>query len=73
MKYKAMGITGVLLMVLGLAIIIMQLMAREKSVIGSIAGGATPITTGSILIGVSQMLERKNRKKSIEGADTPKG
>jgi hypothetical protein len=56
MKHKVMQITGALLMVLGAALIILQLMAREKSVIGSIAGGATPISMGSILIGVSNML-----------------
>ena len=59
MKYKVIRIIGVLLLVLGAALIILHLTAGEKSVIGSIAGGATPIITGCILLGVSRMLERK--------------
>ena len=71
MKYKVIRIIGVLLLVLGAALIILQLMAREKSVIGSIAGGATPITTGALLLGVSRMLERR-KKASGDPSDTPK-
>jgi predicted phage tail protein len=70
MKYKVMEIVGVLLLVLGAALIILQFMAKEKSVIGSIASGASPIGIGAVLIGVSQMLERK--KASIDRPDTPK-
>ena len=70
MKHKVIGIIGVLLLVLGAALIILQLMAGEKSVIGSIAGGAMPIIMGSILLGVSRMLERK--KASRDPSDTPK-
>jgi hypothetical protein len=61
MKYKLVGITGLLLMVLGLALIIMQLMAREKSIVGSIASGGTPISMGTVLVAVSRMLKRKQR------------
>ena len=70
MKHKVIGIIGVLLIVLGVALIILQLMAREKgsSVIHSIARGATPITMGTLLIGVSRMLERK---KASGGATAP--
>ena len=70
MKHKVIGIIGVLLLVLGAALIILQLMAGEKSVIGSIAGGATPIFMGSILLAVSRRLERK--KASRDPSDTPK-
>ena len=70
MKYKVIRIIGVLMLVLGAALIILQLMAREKSVIGSIAGGATPIIMGALLLGMSHMLERK--KASGDPSDTPK-
>jgi len=70
MKHKVIRIIGVLLLVLGAALIILQLMAREKSVIGSIAAGATPITMGALLLGVSLRLERK--KASGDPSDTPK-
>jgi membrane-bound ClpP family serine protease len=70
MKHKIIGIIGVLLLVLGAALIIHQLMTREKSVVGSIAGGATPIIMGSLLLAVSRRLERK--KASGDPSDTPK-
>jgi hypothetical protein len=70
MKHNGIGIIGVLLVVLGAAFIVLQLMEREKSVSGSIAGGMTPILTGSILIGVSRRLERK--KAMGAPADTPR-
>ena len=70
MKHKILGIMGMLMLVLGVVLIILQLVASEKSLIGSIAAGASPITTGSILIGVSHMLERK-KKSSIDRSDTP--
>lgn len=59
MKHKVIRIIGVLLLVLGAALIILQLMAREKPVIGTIAAGATPIIMGALLLGMSRMLERK--------------
>ena len=71
MKYKVIRIIGVLLLVLGGTVIILQLMAREKSVIGSIAVGATPITIGAMLLGTSLMLENK-KKSSGDPSDTPK-
>ncbi len=70
MKYKVIGIMGVLLLALGAALIILQLVAREKSVIGSIAAGSSPICTGAILLGVSRMLQRK--KAAIDRSETPK-
>ncbi len=71
MKHKVIGIIGVLFLVLGATLIILQLLAREKSVIGSIAGGSTPIVVGSMLCSVSLMLRRK--KASGDPSDTPKG
>lgn len=71
MKYKVVRIFGVLLLILGVALIVLQLMAREKSVIRSIAGGATPISIGSILLGVSGMLERKKASRDL--SETPNG
>lgn len=70
MKYIFVTTTGVLLLVLGMAIIILQLTSEEKTVVGSIAAGGSPIAIGAMLIGVSQMLKRKNA--SIERSDTPK-
>ena len=70
MKHKVIGIIGVLLLVLGVVFIILQFMAGGKSVVGSIAVGATPISIGTLLIGVSRMLERK--KASRDPSDTPK-
>ncbi len=66
MKHKVLRIIGVLLLVLGAALIILQLMAREKSVFKSIAGGATPISMGSILLGASRRLDKKKRLQAID-------
>ena len=71
MKHKVIGIIGVLLVVLGAALIILQLMAREKSVIGSIAGGATPIIMGALVLGLSLGLSRR-KKAPGDPSDTPK-
>ena len=71
MKHKVLRIIGVLLLVLGAALIILQLMAREKSVIGSIAGGATPIMMGALVLGASLASSRR-KKGSGDPSDTPK-
>ncbi len=71
MKYKVIRIIGVLLLVLGLALIVLQLIAKEKSVIGSIAVGSTPITMGAVLVGISSMLENK-KKRSVNPLDRTK-
>ena len=71
MEYKVIRIIGVILLAMGAALIILQLIAREKSVIGSIAGGATPITMGALLLGMSLMQENK-KKASEDPPDTPK-
>lgn len=69
MKHKVIIIIGVLLLVLGTALIILQLTTREKSVIGTIAAGATPIFMGALVL----VLGLSRRKKaSGDPSDTPK-
>ena len=71
MKHKVIGIIGVLLLVLGAALIILQLMEGKKSVFTSIAAGGTPICLGGVLLGLSLRLE--NKKNASGGpSDTPK-
>ena len=71
MKHKVIGIIGVLLLVLGAALIILQLMEGKKSVFRSIAAGGTPICLGGVLLGLSLRLENK-KKASGDPTDTPK-
>ena len=71
MIHQVIGIVGLLLLVLGVVLIILQITEGEKTVIRSIAGSATPIFMGTILIVMSRVLERK-KKASIELSDTPK-
>ena len=70
-KYKVIRIIGVVLLVLGAALIILQIMEGGKSAIGSIAGGATPIIMGALLLGISLRLENKERA-SGDPSNTPK-
>jgi hypothetical protein len=67
MTHKVIRIIGVLLLVLGAALIILQLRTGEKPVIKSLAKGATPITMGALLIGVS-----RRKKASGDPSDTTK-
>ncbi len=71
MNYKVMRIIGVVLLVLGAAAIIIAILEAEKSVIGSIAAGGTPILIGGILLGRSLRLENES-KASGDPSDTPK-
>ena len=71
MKYKVIRIIGVVLLVLGAALIILQLMAGEKSVFRSIAAGGSFIGLGGGLLGLSLRLENK-KKASGDPSDTPK-
>ena len=71
MKHKVIRIIGVLLVVVGAAVIIHNLTTTEKSVIGSIAGGVMPIIMGALVLGVS--LGASRRKASGKSSDTPKG
>ena len=71
MKYKVIRIIGVVFLVLGAALITLQLMEREKSVIKSIASGGGTICLGGVLLGLSLRLENKT-KGSGNPSDTPK-
>ena len=71
MKYKIIRIIGVLMLVFGAALIILQLAAKEKSVVGSIAAGATPIIMGTLVLAVSFAAERR-AKASGAPSDTQK-
>ena len=71
-KYKVVRIIGLLLLVLGVALIILQMMEGGKSVVGTIAAGGAPITLGFALLGLSFRLENK-LKASGDPSDTPKG
>lgn len=68
---KVIRIIGVLMVVLGVAVIILQLTTTEKSVVGSIAGGAMPIIMGALVLATS--LAASRRKASGKSSDTPKG
>ena len=59
MKHKVIIIIGVLLLVLGTAIILLQFTTGEKSVIGTIAAGATPIIMSALVLGQGLRMRRK--------------
>ena len=67
MKHKVIRIIGVLLLVLGAAIIIHQLTTTEQRVIKSIARGSTPLIMGALVLGWS-----RRKKASGDPSDTPK-
>jgi hypothetical protein len=69
MKHKVIRIIGVLMLVVGAALIILQLMEGGKSVIKTLARGTTPITMGCLLIAVSL---RDRKKAPGDSSDTPK-
>ena len=71
MNYKVIRIIGVVLLVLGATLIILQIMEGGKSVIQTIGAGGTPILFGGILLGHSLRLENKS-KASGDPSDTPK-
>lgn len=68
---KVIRIFGVLSVVLGVALIILQLTTTEKSVVGSIAGGAMPIIMGALVLATS-LAWSKRKKASGDPSDTPK-
>ena len=70
-KYKVIRIFGVVLLVLGVALIILQIMEGGKSVIQTIGAGGSPIGLGGVLFGLSLRLENKS-KASGDPSDTPK-
>ena len=71
MRYKVIRIIGVALLVLGAALIILQVMEGEKSLIQTIGAGGAPIAVGGSLLGLSLRLENK-KKASGDSSDTPK-
>jgi hypothetical protein len=71
MKYKVIRIIGVMLLVLGAALVILQIMEGGKSVIQTIGAGGTPIGLGGLLLGMSLRMENK-MKASGDPSDTPK-
>ncbi len=52
-RYKVIRIIGVVMLVLGAALIILQIMEGGKSVIHAIGAGGTPICIGGVLLGLS--------------------
>jgi hypothetical protein len=70
MKHTVIGIIGLLMMVLGVGLIILQLMEGGKSVVGSIATGSSSIAIGSVLIGMSQVLKRKRASQATNNHST---
>ena len=61
MRYKIIRIIGVVLLVLGAALIILQIMEGGKSVIQTIGAGGTPTCLGGALLGLSLRLENKEK------------
>jgi len=70
-RYKVIRIIGVVLLVLGAALIILQIMEGGKSVIQTIGAGGSSIGLGGVLFGLSLRLENKE-KASGDPSDTPK-
>ena len=70
-RYKVIRIISVALLVMGAALIILQLMEGGKSVIQSIGAGGTPIGLGGVLFSLSHRLENKEKASAVP-SDTPK-
>jgi hypothetical protein len=70
MDYKTIRIIGVVLLVLGAAAIILQIMEGGRSVVRTIAAGGPPILIGGLLLGRSFRLENKSQA-SGDPSDTP--
>ena len=70
-RYKVIRIIGVVLLVAGAALIILQIMEGGKSVIQTIGAGGAPICLGGVLLGISLRMENK-MKASGDPSDTPK-
>ena len=60
-RYKVIRIIGVVLLLLGAAMIILALVEGEKSIIQSIAAGGGAIAVGGALFGMSLRLENKEK------------
>lgn len=72
MNYKVIRIIGVVMLVLGAAVILMGILEGEKSVLRSIAAGGTPILIGGILLGRALRMENDSQASS-DPSETPKG
>ena len=70
-RYKRIRIIGVVLLVLGAAMIILALVEGKKSVIQSIGAAGGLIAVGGALFGMSLRLENKE-KASGDPSDKPK-
>ena len=70
-RYKVIRIIGVVMLVLGAVLIILQIMEGGKSVIQTIGAGGSWIGVGGVLFGLSLRLENK-AKASGDPSDTPK-
>ena len=70
-RYQVIRIIGVVMLVLGAALIILQIMEGGKSVIQTLGAGGSQIGLGGVLLGLSFRLENK-MKASGDPSDTPK-
>lgn len=70
-RYKVIRAIGVVLLVLGAALIILQMMEGGKTVIQTIGAGGPLIGVGGALFGMSLRLENRE-KASGDPAGTPK-
>ena len=70
-RYKVIRIIGVVLLVLGAALIILKTLEGGKSVIQTLGAGGSWIGLGGALFGLSLRLENKE-KASSDPSDTPK-
>jgi hypothetical protein len=70
-RYKVIRVIGVVLLVLGAALIILQMMEGGESVIQTIGAGGPSICLGGVLFGLSLRLENK-AKASGDRSDRPK-
>ena len=61
MRYKRIRIIGVVMLVLGAAMIIIAFVEGEKSVIQSIGASGGVIAVGGALVGMSARLENKEK------------
>ncbi|MBL8808624.1 MAG: hypothetical protein JNM43_00490 [Planctomycetaceae bacterium] len=69
-RYIFVRIIGVVMLLLGAAIIVLALVEGEKTVIQSIGGGGGTIAVGGALFGMSLRLEKKE-KASDEPSEKP--
>ncbi len=59
MKHNITGIIGLILLLLGIGLVVLQIREGEKSIVGSIASGFTPAFIGILLLGLTGRLKPK--------------